>query len=58
MLLTAVFRRLRQDDQRAAPPEDDFAFKRRMSEIEERFGKDQSRRRDVDSEDSADPKSS
>jgi len=38
MLLTAVFRQLRKDDQPIAPPEEDAAFDRRMAEIEERFG--------------------
>lgn len=38
MLLTAVFRHLRKDDQPIAPPEEDAAFNRRIAEIEERFG--------------------
>ncbi len=42
MLLTAVFRSLRKDDQRIAPPEEDAAFDRRMAEIEAEYssGKD------------------
>lgn len=38
MLLTAVFRAIRRDDQRIAPPEEDAAFDRRMAKIEEDYG--------------------
>jgi hypothetical protein len=38
VMVTAVFRRLRQDDWRIAPPEEDAAFDRRMEEIEVRYG--------------------
>lgn len=55
MLLTAVFRHLRRDDRRIAQPEEDFAFSRRMTEIEERFGKGPGRLRDTGNEDSIDP---
>ena len=37
-LLTAAFRRFREDDGKAAPLEDGGAFDRRMAELEERFG--------------------
>jgi len=34
LLLTAMFRGLRRDDQRIAPPEEDAAFDRRIKAIE------------------------
>ncbi len=37
-LLTAAFRRVREEDRQAAPLEDEGAFDRRMAELEERFG--------------------
>lgn len=58
MLLTAVFRHLRKDDQPIALPEEDAAFNRRMAEIEERFGTGQGRWRDTEREDAVDPNSS
>lgn len=39
LLLTAVFRRLRQDDQRIARAEEDAAFERRIKAIEVDYGK-------------------
>ena len=38
LLLTAVFRGLRRDDQRIAPPEEDAAFTRRIEAIEADYG--------------------
>lgn len=38
MLLTAVFRSLRQDDKRVAPPEEDAAFDHRIAKIEADYG--------------------
>jgi hypothetical protein len=38
VLLTAVFRRLRQDERRVTPLDEDAAFNRRMREIEAEYG--------------------
>ena len=38
ILLTAVFRSLRRDDKRVAPPEEDAAFDRRIAEIKADYG--------------------
>ena len=41
LVFSGGFRRLRRDDQAAAPPEEDAAFDRRMEAIEREFGRDQ-----------------
>jgi hypothetical protein len=38
VLLTAVLRRLRQDERRVTPLDEDAAFNRRMREIEAEYG--------------------
>ncbi len=38
VMLTAMFRRLRRDEDRIAPPEEDAAFDRRIAAIEDDYG--------------------
>ena len=46
-LVTAAFRRFREDDRQAAPLEDGGAFDRRMAKLEERFGQTDQGRNEI-----------